>query len=444
VSSALAIASVTAVLKNLLDNGVINDQVVSSVGTAVTVSAIAPDLVPLDANAPSRLNLFLYHVTPNQGWRNAGLPSRAANGDRIANPPLALDLHYFLTAYAARDLHAEILLGHGMQVLHETPVLARQGIRRALGVPGLIDDPDSSLPPDLERIALSGLDEQVETIKVTPEALGTEEVSKLWAAFQCHYRPSAGYVASVVLIEAQQSTRAPLPVRSPRLYVVAFREPTVDRVLALPQESPESAAANVAILARHLLSVRGRQLKGPRTTVRIDGRAAPDPLSVEDAAVVVPLPPDIEAGVHALQVVHEQLMGEPPVPHTGVSSNLAAFVLHPEVVAAPVFIPSGDQGLVRVTVDPPIGPRQRVLLLLNERFVVTSPAPDPLPTPRAYSFAAASRAGDSPAGPLTQIEVPVAGVLPGTYLVRVHVDGAESPLATGPTGVYSAPAVAIP
>jgi hypothetical protein len=131
VSSALAIASVTAVMKNLLDNGVINDDVATSVGT-VTVSALAPDLVPVDNNAASRLNLFLYQVTPNPGWRNAGLPSRSGAGDRLSNPPLALDLHYFLTAYASRDLHAEILLGYGMQILHETPVLARQGIRRAL------------------------------------------------------------------------------------------------------------------------------------------------------------------------------------------------------------------------------------------------------------------------------------------------------------------------
>jgi hypothetical protein len=443
-STALAIASVTAVLKNLLDNGVINDQVITSMGSAVTVSAIAPDLVPVDANAPSRLNLFLYHVTPNQGWRNVGLPSRSGNGDRLTNPPLAIDLHYFLTAYASRDLHAEILLGHGMQVLHETPVLARQGVRRALGVPNLISDPDNVIPPDLEQIALSGLDEQVDGIKITPAALGTEELSKLWAAFQSHYRPSAGYVASVVLIESQQSTRRPLPVRSPRLYVVPFREPVVDRVLALPQESPEAAPVNGPILARHLLSVSGRQLRGPRTTVRIDGRPAPDPLSVEDAAIVSALPPDLEAGVHALQVVHEQLMGDPPVPHAGVSSNLAAFVLHPELSSAPVFVPSGDQGIVRLSVAPAVGPRQRVLLLLNERFVVSSPAPDPLPAPRAYSFGAPSRAGDSPAGPATQIDVPVAGVQPGTYLVRVQVDGAESPVGTDSTGLYSSPLVTIP
>jgi hypothetical protein len=443
VSNALAIASVTAVMKNLLDNGVINDQVTASVGT-VTVSALAPDLVPLDPNAASRLNLFLYNVTPNQGWRNVGLPSRSANGDRLTNPPLALDLHYFLTAYAARDLHAEILLGHGMQVLHETPILARQGIRRALGVPNLVDDPDSTLPPDLARLALSGLDEQVETIKITPEALGTEELSKLWSAFQSHYRPSAGYLATVVLIESQQSTRTPLPVRSRKLYVVPFREPVVDRVLALPQESPEVPAADVPILSRHLLFVRGRQLKGSRTTVRIDGLAAPDPLSVEDAAIVVAMPPAIEAGVHALQVVHEQLMGEPPVPHSGVSSNLAAFVVQPEIVAPPVFVPGEDQGFVRVNVVPAAGSKQRLRLLLNERFVLSSPSPDPFPVPRAYSFTAPSRAGDSPAGPASPIEVPIEGVLPGTYLVRVQVDGAESPLGTDAAGIYASPVVTIP
>ena len=109
-----------------------------------------------------------------------------------------------------------------------------------------------------------------------------------------------------------------------------------------------------------------------------------------------------------------------------------------------MFVPSGDQGIVRLTVAPAVGPRQRVLLLLNERFVVSSPAPDPLPTPRAYSFGAPSRAGDSPAAPATQIDVPVAGVQPGTYLVRVQVDGAESPVGTDSTGLYSSPLLSIP
>ena len=41
-------------------------------GRTVNVSAVAPDTIDLDgADEPPRLNLFLYQVTPNPGWRNA-------------------------------------------------------------------------------------------------------------------------------------------------------------------------------------------------------------------------------------------------------------------------------------------------------------------------------------------------------------------------------------
>src|SRR5688500_6566103 len=115
-SSALAIASVTAVLKDLLNNGVINHHLTTITGAEVAVSALPPDRVDaLDANVSerkSRLNLFLYQVTPHAGWRNVGLPSRDSRGERVANPPLPLDLHYLLSAYGAEEMHAEVLLGY--------------------------------------------------------------------------------------------------------------------------------------------------------------------------------------------------------------------------------------------------------------------------------------------------------------------------------------------
>ena len=87
-SSALAIGAVSAVLKNLLDNGIV-EQV--ALGTTVNVSAVAPDTIRLDApEDPPQLNVFLHQVTPNAAWRNRELPSRASNGDRLTNPPLAL------------------------------------------------------------------------------------------------------------------------------------------------------------------------------------------------------------------------------------------------------------------------------------------------------------------------------------------------------------------
>src|ERR1043165_6593396 len=98
-SSALAIASVTAVLRDLLNNGLIDSNISSGIGNVI-VWTLSPDRIDITSNdQQSQLNLFLYQVTPNAAWRNAGLPARNANGERISNPPLALNLHCLLTAY---------------------------------------------------------------------------------------------------------------------------------------------------------------------------------------------------------------------------------------------------------------------------------------------------------------------------------------------------------
>jgi hypothetical protein len=212
-STALAIAGVTAVLRDLLNDGLINHNVSGTLGNSVTVSVLAPDrVVPASGNETSQINLFLYLVTPNAGWRNEQLPSRDASGRlRLTNAPLALDLHYLLSVYSNGDLHAEILLGYAMQLLHEMPVLTRDAIRTALNPsPGV----GTALPPALRALVDSGLEDQVELIKLTPQYLNTEEMSKLWTAMQSHFRPTAAYAASVVLIQSRQPARAPLPVLS--------------------------------------------------------------------------------------------------------------------------------------------------------------------------------------------------------------------------------------
>src|SRR5215813_15601090 len=130
-SSALAISAVTAVLESLLNS------VYASAGLgSVTVSALAPDLVQSSLGSDSnslQVNVFLHQVTFNAAWRNVDLPSLAADGrTRVYNPPLALDLHYLLTAYGSEDWQAEALLGHAVQLLFATPVLPRHGIRSTL------------------------------------------------------------------------------------------------------------------------------------------------------------------------------------------------------------------------------------------------------------------------------------------------------------------------
>ncbi|MDO9164091.1 MAG: DUF4255 domain-containing protein [Methylococcaceae bacterium] len=207
-SGPLAIAGVTAVLKDVLNNGLI-DHDLAPVGS-FSVTAVPPDRITTGTQEPNQLNLFLYQVTPNQGWRNVGLPSRDSSGERLSNPPLALDLHYLLTAYGAQDFNAEILLGYALQILHEHPVLSRRDIRTALSSPI-----GSGLPSEIfGNLSALDLAEQVEQIKITPHYLTTEELSKLWTAMQARYRQSMAYQVSVVLIQSTKPAKTALPVLS--------------------------------------------------------------------------------------------------------------------------------------------------------------------------------------------------------------------------------------
>jgi hypothetical protein len=208
VSSPLAIAAVTATLKDLLNDGLLNHDF-SSLGS-FSVTASPPDRIPTGQDEPNQLNLFLYQVTPNLGWRNVDLPSRDSNGVRLTNAPLALDLHYLVTAYGSQDLNAEILLGYAMHLLHETPMLTRAQLRTVLGSPVLVDG--SILPSPFGSLSAADLADQIELIKISPVFLSTEDLSKMWTAMQARYRPTMAYMASVVLIQATAGVRVAAPV----------------------------------------------------------------------------------------------------------------------------------------------------------------------------------------------------------------------------------------
>lgn len=443
-SNALAIGAVTAVLKDLLNNGLIEHDLASAVG-AVTVSTRAPDLVPTGATDPAQLMLFLYRVSQNQGWQNSALPSRNDRGERVSSPPLALDLHYLLIAHGAAEFQAEILLGYAMQLLHENPVLGRDSIRRALALPAPVSG--SVLPPAFQALAAADLADQFENIRVTPEPLGLEELAKIWPAIQGHYRVTTGYHVSTVLIESQKSARAALPVRKPMLYVLPFVRPTIESVAA-----DVALGAEARLTAASTLLIRGADLRGPITSVRVgEAIAPPSVLDISEREIKLPLGglAGLRAGATGAQVVHDVPMGEPVMPHHGVESNVVAFVLHPLVSGTPTLTAgesTTEDGVtffsptITVAFNPRVGRKQRVTLLLNEQNPPTDrPA-------RAYSFGAPPDNGiTDPAQPdAASIAFAARRVAGGSYLVRVTVDGAESPLGTDGAGRYNTPLAAIP
>jgi hypothetical protein len=444
-SQAYAIAATAAVLQRLLQAGYTDLKVDDLLnGETATVRCIAPERIVADA-AGSTLDLILYNQTRNTGWSNLGLPSRDVRGERTANPALALDLQFLLCAWGGSDFHAEILLGAAMQVLHETPALGRDAIRQALN-PG----PGTPLLP--KELALAGLADQFEQLRITPLNLSTDELSRIWAALQVPARPCAAYTVSVVLIEAQRSARAALPVTQRTLVAQTLRAPRIDRVeAATGPATPVLASGRVRIL--------GAQLKAPNVRVLVSGIDVSDTITDADNesllfALSRPTPPPagpvlpvdgLRAGVNTVQVQQPQNLGVPAVPHVGSESNLAAFVLDPQAVFT---VPPGGASLVRdgvtyrsgridVGCTPRVGSRQRVTLLLNE-----AAAPSDRPS-RAYSFAAPAGNGVvAPAEDTDTVSISVSGVALGSYLARLRVDAGTSPLTVDAGGAFNGPLVA--
>lgn len=425
-SSPLAIAATTAVLRERLDTGLLDYDFSGTLGT-VDVSAVPPDRVVSNGTAePNRLNLFMYRATPNTGWSNQQYAARSAGGDRVANPPLALDLHYLLTAYGASDLHADLLLGCAMHLFHETPFLDREVIRSALtpsGGGGALDDL-------LELLATANLADQFEQLRIAPEPLHAEEISKLWSAFQTHYRPTSAYVVTVVLLERHRSARSAPPVAERRLHIRQLRHPHIDAI------EPDVVAAGGN------LRVRGYNLKAdPVRLSFVDAFVTPAEDEVTDEQIEVTVPSGLLAGVNSVQVIHDLDFGTPDDPYPGFESNAAIFLLRPTITPGTVTPPAppAEPGTIEVTFDPAVGKRQRVVLVLNE---FNAPADRP---PRAYSFEAPPRNADGEPETTATLALPFRGVESGQYLLRVQVEGAESPL-TFELGspVYNAPLVTIP
>lgn len=438
-SSPLAIGAVSAVLRNLLDNGIV-EQV--PLGTTVLVTATAPDTIKLDApEDPPQLNLFMYQATPNAAWRNSGLPSRSPGGDRLTNPPLALDLHYLVTAYGRADFQAEILLGYAMHLLHERPMLDRPAIRRALD-PSPLDI--SMLPPTFQALAASDLADQVEAIRITPIAMGSEEMSRLWTAIQSHYRPSAAYQVSVVLIDAQKPTRDPLPVLSRGLVdpVTKRDRGVVVNADMLPPLPTLLAAvpANKQVVARlgETVTVSGVRLAGSGPTALLAHRllAAPIELPVViDAAgtgFTLTLPNDLAAQTqYAPGLWQISLRVTPngeanPRETNGIALPIAAdAVIAPDLalpLPAATAVRGGVPPVVTVTLHtrPQTRIGQRASLTLDGTTASEAPGRVAASDPLVFVFD---------------------NTLPaGARWLRLRVDGVDSPLLlrSGPAPEYDA------
>lgn len=424
-SNALAIAGVTAVLRDLLDSGLIDHEITDAMGQGVSVTAVAPDTIRVEGSeAKPQLNIFLHQATPNAALRNVGLPSRDRNGQRLSNPPLALDLHYLVTAYGITDLQAEVLLGYAMQLLHETPMLSRDAVRTALNPPNAPVS-GSLLPAVYEALRASDLAEQYEQIKITPAPMNTEEMSKLWSAIQAHYRPTAAYQVTVVLIEATQPARSALPVLSRGPTETSQVDPTKQR------ERGVAVAANLRAtypqvdevelpnrqLAAHLgdtVTLKGALFDGSNQALllelprlHIERTLAPGAVAADEISFVIPNQPANYPAGNYLMALQVQRPGE-TAPRVSEQMLLKIAPRMTSLTTPPQVFNTDPDGTAVVTIScsPQVRPNQRVSLLIGSREVVADDHPA---TTANLSF--------------TVPDAPI-----GKHHVRLRIDGVDSQL----------------
>jgi hypothetical protein len=406
-SNALAIAAATATLRSLLIHGL----------GIPNVTVKPPDTARNDVSG-DQVNLFLYQTAINAAWRNQDMPRQVRPGE-TGQPPLPLCLYYLVTAYGEGDdeTKGHQLLGRAMSVLHDHPLLDADEIKQATQT----------------DVAGSDLHDQIERVRITPQSLSLEELSKLWAAFQTHYRLSAAYQVSVVLIESTRPTRAPLPVltrgkddRGVRTLLGGL--PILDEVrvpLSGAFTVSDTPTADEVQLVKALPSAQlgdevaliGQNFSGETVRVIFERQWTgesfePDIVKKSDEVIIVKLPQPGNAndpqsatttrpaGFYLATVI-VQRTDEPDR-----RSNSIVFALAPTITLAPTQATPGNIALT-VTSAPMIQPGQRASLLFRNGEIVT--------------------AGVNQASEQLTFNLPnVPAGQAGEYVVRLRVDGVDS------------------
>jgi len=386
-SSPTAIATVTAVLQHLL--------IQATDGAEVTTKP--PSAARNGANG-SQLNLFLYATHINPALNNMPLPGQVRSGENAA-PPLPLVLYYLLTAYGANDedIAGQTLLGQAMSALHDHPLLGSADIE------GILPD--------------SGVQHQIERLRITPESLSLDDMSKLWSSFQSEYHLSTAYQVSVVLIESGRAASAPLPVlrrgdQGRGVHVSGAASPTLSG-LDFPDGAPAARLGDT-------VTIRGTMLAADTLTVRFrhslltESTDLPTMTGPKEDEIQVALPdqgadPAVgskwPAGFYTLSLVVQR--PELPDWHT----NALALPLAPRIIDVdPATAPSGNVTLT-IQCVPQVRPGQQVVLVFGSRTIV----PEPVALPA------------DPNAPSTLIfQVVDAQARSDPYVLRLRVDGVDS------------------
>lgn len=132
------------------------------------------------------LGLFLFNLTEHENRRTEMISQGSGS---LKYPPLALDLHYLLTAYSNADLHSRMIdehrvLGKALQTLHDHSILRGSILQGALA-------------------------QNSEELRVSIDNVPAETMINFWNFHEVPYRMSVSFRVSPVLIDSTRSKHAP-------------------------------------------------------------------------------------------------------------------------------------------------------------------------------------------------------------------------------------------
>ena len=381
-SKSQAIAAVTSMLAHVVN-----------VSTGADVKLGRPGVLNNNDPQPSKIQLFLYQVTPNAAWRNMDLPTRDNAGQRIVQrPQVALDLHYLFSFYGDEELlEPQLMMGQVMRDLHAQAVFSHARVAKLIGD---ITEPRKTI------ITNSQIAQSIETVKLSPSVLTLDDMFKLWSVFsQTPYVLSVAYLATVVLIEGDETTQPSLPVlqrgkddKGVETLLPPF--PSIDEIyFGLPEDTnadPPPLSFPAAQLGSVLI-IKGQNLSGDTARVRFTHQRLPlesldrvreeqvqaGNISAEAIKLVIPSNPatastDWVAGIYSVSVILNR---------TGSTreyvSNALPIAFSPRVTGIappnPVARDGGGNVTLQVSVKPDVLPQQSAIIYLADREVAAEP-----------------------------------------------------------------------
>lgn len=422
-SNYYASSTVTATIKRILQQAVRADV------PGAIVTTVRPD-VDSSKLPEVGLNLYMLQSTISPVYTNVDLNNRNSKDDSVKQKQTGLNLYYVISCYGNdEELEPERLMCSAIRAIISNAILYPETIRETLN------------DPKYAFLADSNLDEQSERITIVPSKKNFEEMSKIWSAyFQPPRALSFLLEAATVMLDSAKGASRALPVRGIATYSTP-NQPRIEQVIS-------DAGANQPFMATSKLTIRGTQLDAkasdkpskyssdPKIRRQPLDRGQPQvkigevlltPQNITETEIQLDLSylkiderNALHAGVQSLQVVYPILpLRAPSQPKRVVSSNTMPFILCSTVKEMKVEqLEDYEDGLysarLHALVDFTVGAKQQVSLVLNERSQHN---------PEAYIFAANSRSDNT-----NELVFSIRDVKKGEYLVRIQIDGAESPL----------------